>query len=904
MRKLLSYGGIRNYILPLFIVVSLLEALNLFTIGNESEENEHQEGAIPGALHAMDLWGDMRAYPFGEIKAGGFSKSFDLGNKMSIEARTRVSGRTESTNTTPWTDLAPKNFAGRVLSMAFNPTDSNTIWVGSAAGGLWKTTNGGHGAANGINWTYVPTGFPVLGISAIAIPQTNPNVLYIGTGEVYNTTALNSGVTGAGHVRTFRGSYGIGILKSTNGGLSWTKSLDFSYSNLKGVSDILIDSANNSIVYAATTDGLYRSIDAGTSWQLMPGVPGLATSLAYKPGSPSVLYIGCGNFRSTGAGIYRSTNANITSGTPTFTKLTTGLPTTISGKIQLAVTPASPSTVYASIGNDPARTTDPEGLYRSTNDGSSWTGLRTGTNSIISNQGWYAHDVAVSRTNATRVYWGELNLHRSTNSGSTFTVSSNWAGWNVNNTTIGTLSEGSTSYVHADIHRIIMSPFPNSNTIYICTDGGIFRTRDFGTTYQSLNGGLQTAQIYANAAISRQDPNFMLMGLQDNEGLIYMGQPGCKRVPNLGDGFHAAIKPTNDNICYIESYDLRVIKSINKAGSFSALTGPFSPTCFNSPFIIPLNSPTTIYAGTALFKKSTNEGSTFTNMNGGVSISGTPILYIEAAPSNASTVYISTTPSNTSLAVPIRSGLFKTINGGTSFTNITGTLPNRYYTDIAVDPVDPNRLVVTLSGFGVSHVFLSTNGGTSWCDIGGGLVDLPTNTVAFDPLDRSRIYIGNDQGVYYASGLPLSGATPASLSLTWISYNEGLGDGVMVSDIVVTTTNKLRLATYGRGLWERDLAPATTVVRSNQTITSTKKLQAYPNPTSGFINLQLPDIIQNGPAQVKLYSQSGQLVFTQKFEVWQSGRQLSVNIQHLPKGTYTLVCETGKEIHDVRILKQ
>lgn len=896
--KVQKSGGLLNSILPISILLAFLSLVNVSFFENEAEEHEGKEGAVPGAMRSMDLWGDMRTYPATEIKAAGFSKSFDRGRKMSIKSR--LGANSLALATAPWVDLAPKNFAGRVLSLAFHPTDSNTLWVGSAGGGLWRSTNGGHGAANGINWQYVPTGFPVLSISAIAIPRTNPNVLYIGTGEVYNNTALNSGVTGAGHVRTFRGSYGIGILKSTDGGVSWSKSLDFSYSNLKGVSDIVIDSANNSIVYAATTDGVYRTLNAGATWQLIPGVPALAMDLVYKPGNPSVLYASCGNFRSSGSGIYKTVNANA-AGTPTFTRLTSGLPTTISGKIRLAVTPASPATLFASIGNDPARTTDPEGLYRSINDGATWTGLRTGSSSIISNQGWYSHDVAVSTTNASRVYWGELNFHSSTNGGSTFTVRSSWSGWNVNNTTIGTLNEGTSNYVHADIHRIIISPF-SSSTIYMCTDGGIFRTRDFGTTFQTLNGGLQTAQIYANAAISRQDPNFMLMGMQDNEGLIYMGQPGCKRVPNLGDGFHAAIKPTNDNICYIESYDLTVRKSTNRATSFAALTGPFTPTCFNSPFVIPLSAPATIYAGTALFKRSTNEGSTFTNMNGGVSVSGTPILYIAPAPTNANIVYISTTPNTTGT---IRSKLYKTINGGTSFTEITGTLPNRYYSDIAVDPVDPNRLVVTLSGFGSSHVFLSNNGGTNWCDLGAGLVDLPTNTVAFDPLDRGRIYIGNDQGVYYASGLPLSGSLPASLSLIWSSYNEGLGDGVMVSDIVVTTTNKLRLATYGRGLWERDLAPVEApAVRYQNMITQNNRIAVYPNPTTGIFNLKLPGTIQNGAIQVKLYDVSGRIVMANRIEVWESLQAVPMNIQKLGRGVYTLVCENGSEIYDVKIVKQ
>jgi type IX secretion system substrate protein len=150
----------------------------------------------------------------------------------------------------------------------------------------------------------------------------------------------------------------------------------------------------------------------------------------------------------------------------------------------------------------------------------------------------------------------------------------------------------------------------------------------------------------------------------------------------------------------------------------------------------------------------------------------------------------------------VRSKLFKSTDGASSFTDITGTLPDRYYSEIEVDPVDPNRLAVTLSGFGSSHVYMSSNGGTSWCNVGAGLPDIPTNTVMFNPSVRSNIYIGNDQGVWYATGVTV-GAMGSSATLNWTPYNTGLNDGLMVTDLIPTTDNRIRLASYGRGLWER-----------------------------------------------------------------------------------------------------
>jgi hypothetical protein len=161
----------------------------------------------------MDLWSEMRTYPNKDMDASEFNSSFQLSRAMLISQASTNSPN--ATQVTPWVELGPKNFSGRILSIGFHPTNANIMWVGSASGGLWKTTTGGTGAAGGINWTYVPTGFPVLGVPSIAVNPSNGNEIYIGTGEVYNSTP--GGSTGAGHIRTFRGTYGIGILKSIDG---------------------------------------------------------------------------------------------------------------------------------------------------------------------------------------------------------------------------------------------------------------------------------------------------------------------------------------------------------------------------------------------------------------------------------------------------------------------------------------------------------------------------------------------------------------------------------------------------------------------------------------------------------------------------------------------------------------
>ena len=806
--------------LALLTVLGTLFVITVnFSEGVEKYSESEEEGeGMPIIMTAFDHWGEMRTYPFKVFNASRFTGEFAKSKQM---PRAEANGRIAGTSTAPWTALAPKNFAGRTLALGFHPTNPNIMWAGSAGGGLWKTTTGGTGAPGGINWTYVPTGFPAMSVMAIAVNPSNGNEIYVGTGEVYNNGAASAGQTGAGHIRTYRGSYGIGILKSTDGGSTWDTTLSFAYSNLVGVADIVIDPNNSLIVYAATSVGIYRTINGGISWTKVLNVP-MAMDLIYKPGSSTVLYATCGNFATTGAGIYKCTNAD-NSGSPTFNILSTGLPTTKSGKIMLAISPANTSKIYASIGADPNATSDPEGMWVSTDEGANWS-QPTATN-MIGTQGWYAHDVAVDPTAANTVYWGELNLYKSTNGGSTgFTSAiSSWSAWYTTAFAVGTRAEGDTnSYVHADIHRMYATA---ANTLYLCTDGGIFRTTDGGATFHALNGGMQTAQIYCNMGQSMQDANFMVGGLQDNEGFVYQGNPNCKKIGNLGDGFHSAVDPTNDNICFTESYYLNAKKSTNKGGSFASMSGsaavnlgnpPSETVCFNAPLVIAPSAVATMYAGSCKFKRSTNNGGTWSDMNSGnpLSHANAPLIYIAVAPTNASIAYVSVAPGGGQ-----RSKLFRTTNGGTSFTEITGSLPDRYYPYITVDPTDPTRVAVCLSGFtlpGESHIYLSHNSGTSWVAVNGtstpaSLPDVPTTVVKFDPTNRGALYVGNDIGLYWAKGLPTSGTLSSPVAVTWNSYSEGLEDAVMVSDIQFTNTSpvKLRLATYGRGIWERELAPQT-----------------------------------------------------------------------------------------------
>ncbi len=784
---------------------------------NEEEESEAE------ALGPIDYWGSIRSFPNtnGEISAAKYAEAWEHMKRMpEIKNKVSAQSRVQASN---WVPLGPMNFSGRILCLGFHPTNANIIFAGSAGGGLWKTTTGGTGAAGGINWTQVPIGSPVMSVPAIAINPSNANEMYIGTGEVYNT-GTNTGFPGQ-NIRTFRGSYGIGILKSTNGGTTWFSSLAFTNSSIKGVQKILIDPTTPANVFAATSDGVYRSTNSGGSWTLIHSVV-LAMDLSFAPGNPDILYVTCGDFNSAGSGIYKSTNARAAS--PSFSQLNvagSGLPTSanINGMTRISITPNNANIIYASVGKIPGSAGGVAapgagatcGLYKSTDAGATWAATAQPSisgNHYLQNQGWYAHDVLAGPTTVNNVFVSEIDLTRSTNGGGSFTQMTDWSDWDFAQKAIDPTREGTTNiYVHADHHRLYFGPFDATyQTVYVVTDGGVFRSTDNGTTWKGLNGGLMTAQIYHKMGMSATNSNLMICGLQDNATLWYQGTTGCKRTTG-GDGFYSIIDPSNDSIClgtysYLTYY--RSTTGIRNLGGAAIFSNPASATTSlpgeNAAFVAPLvmapSDRMRVYGGTINFKRSTTNGASIANVGPAPVVNASaPIIYIGVSKTFADSVYIATCPGGAATG-----RVYISSNGGTSWTQRTGILPNRYYTSMAIDPNDSKRVAITLAGFGTSHIYLTTDAGVNWVDIGGSgatsLPDIPANVVMFDPTTPSTIYVGNDLGVFVAQNV-----TNGAAATTWYTYNSGLIDATNVMDLQVAPNGKLRMGSYGKGLWENNM---------------------------------------------------------------------------------------------------
>lgn len=718
----------------------------VFTFYNSGviAKNSSQEHSISRAKKALDFLTRARAYPQKDIPSGIYYKSYLETKRMSLNKTSLAID-----NKSSWEAIGPLNIQGRMLCLALDPQNTNTLYAGSASGGLWRTFGV---TPSEINWERIPTGFPTLGVMAIAVDPKNSNTIYIGTGEVYGYQKSIGGTV----IRTTRGSYGIGILKTNDGGKTWEKSLDWSYNEERGIQCIRINPLNSKSIYAATTEGIYKSTDAGANWQLVLPVL-MGQDIIIHPTDTSKVMVSCGNLGSPGSGIYRSLLAGKS------WKKSKNIPP-FTGKTLLETYASSPDTIFASVADSLMGI----GLYRSDDFGSEWTEIH-GCD-IPAYQGWYSHWVAVHPENLNMVIHAGVNLYKSLDGGKTLSIISGDNGIDHHN------------YIHD-----IIDP----NIIYIACDQGIFRSINFGRTFQNIGYGLQTAQFYNGFSSSSTDSMLAMGGLHNNKAVIFYGTKDWVKAKVTGDdGCWTAINPVNDNILYGEAQYNYIQKSIDRGVSFfSAIEGMYeSSAAFAAPFLISPSNPSILYSGRKCVYKTVYSASEWFATNNNTELDGNLTLSMAISADNPDIVYAGTAPTFT------RSHIFRTVTGGISWTDVTGSLPDRYPMDIAVDPNNNEIVYVVFAGFGSGHVFKSLDAGTNWIDITGDLPDVPTLSIAIDPLNSDHIYIGNDIGVYVST----DGGT------TWSTYNNGLPEAVIAMDLNIFYPNrKIRIATHGNGAFQR-----------------------------------------------------------------------------------------------------
>ncbi len=822
--------------IAVLLFASLL-VLSIFYFQNKPIENT-TESSPSGAYHALNFLAQARTYPYKELPA---EAHFAAWERMKSKY-----GATAERSTDHWKSLGPHNIAGRMLSLAFNPQNPNTLYAGSASGGLWRSYTAGLGEDA---WHQVNIEWPVLGVSNIAFAPKDSMTIYIGTGEVYNYDAAGTGAA----YRNTRGSYGMGILKSTDGGVTWTRSLDWAYNQQHGIWAIKVDPNNSEIVYAATTEGVYKSIDAGDNWNKIHDVV-MATDLVINQENTNELLVGCGNFASPGFGIYRSTDAGAT-----WTKNNdSDLPNDFLGKIQLGASPSHPNIVYASIGNGFGFSDGASWLCRSDDFGTTWS--LQNTEDYSQWQGWFAHDVAVHPERRDEITAIGINVWKSTNGGNNLQLVTVGGVGDDNPPIAG--PDGDSDYVHSDAHDVIYQP--GTNFIFVASDGGVHVSEDGGTNWRSRNARLQTVQFYNGFSNSYQDSTFCIGGLQDNGTIVNNGDLTWRRVSG-GDGSWTAINPTDDQFFFTSSQFLNTSR-FTPNNRFGMRIPSEDPTAFIAPFVMAADGQT-MYAGSSNMAYSPNGGR---NWIAGFQTPGNPVLSMEVSSQKFEKVYFATAPS-----VLGRGSVFVSNDRGQNAIDITQNLPDRYPMDMTVDPTNDEIAYITFSGFGTGHVFKTTNSGAAWTDISADLPDVPTNAIVVDPMIPNHVYVGNDLGVFFS---PNGGNS-------WEPWQDGLMEAVMIFDLKISPMNrKLRAATHGNGVFDRNLVED--VVSVNESIQTLSDASIFPNPLRETGTLKF-DLSEKTDLDIRIFDLSGkELKAIFKGQHTKGEHQIDFNTNELSSGFY------------------
>ncbi len=834
----------KKFLLYATATILLCSFVLIFSPKRKNSSSPKEETETRGvAWDAMQFLSTAAAFPNADIPADGYANAYRQ-YKNNFDA-----GNQRSRTVSPWQSIGPNNLGGRTLCIAFNPNDTATIWLGSASGGLWKSTTGGIGQNA---WTYIPTGFPVRGVSCISINHNNPNEMYIGTGEVHtHASAVNGLIT-----RPTRGSVGIGILKTMDGGLTWTQTLNWSYDQTRGIWDLVMNPTNTNEVYAATTEGIYKTIDGGATWNLILNEL-MIMNLAMDPVTPSIIYAGVGNTTSPSHGIWRTTDSGVT-----WTHLTSGLPAgTNQGRISLCINPQNNNTVYALI----ADVYSTIGLYRSFNKGNTWNYVN-GTE-IVSYQGWYAKGLWVKTDDSTRLMFGGVQVFRSDDDANNILQVSN--------------NFGTNDYIHSDIHNIVSNPL-NPDHLYILTDGGLFRSDDFGDSYYECTDGYVTSQFYIGS-VSNSDPSLIIAGAQDNftnrcNGTLYWD------AVYGGDGSFCAINPSDDYTQYCSWQYMNIERSDDRGFNWMDIfvhpgnSAGLNTSAFVAPFVLCNSDLNVMYAASDTLYRSDDAGISWYPEAGNID-SLNQALAISVSNTSTDTLYITTAPSDTR-----PSHVFRSDDGGITLTNITGNLPNRFPRDIAVNPQNSSEVYVVYSGFGTGHIFKSTNAGGAWTDLSVGLPDLPFHAIEILPATPETLFVGCDLGVFAS----IDGGA------SWYAFNMGLPEGVMVFDLRYSVfDNSLIAFTHGNGIYKVSLADINTEVATNSFIKDfTQKIISNPvhNQLSLLINAGI-----NGNAHVLIFDINGKLLKEENTKPLAIGKNtIDIDVKNLSTGTYFVKTEFGK----------
>lgn len=800
----------------------------------------------------------QRAFPYGEINQQAYVSALKKAKEMSELSKMRG-------NESQWEFAGPINIGGRISDVEMDPSDINTIYLGAAAGGVFKSEDKGE------TWSPIFDDALSLSIGDIAIAPSNPNIIYVGTGEA------NAGGGSLAYD-------GVGIYKSLNAGENWEY---IGLEESRNIGRMVVHPTNPDVLYVAAMGslfangqnrGIFKTSDGGQTWEqsLFVSDSTGAIDIVIHPTNPDTLYAAMWervrrpNRRSYGGptcGLYRSYDGGIS-----WTEMTNGLPifSEDKGRIGIDISASNPNIIYAVYADEIGYF---NGVYKSTDNGDSW--VRTNDNSLsdaFASFGWWFGRIKIDPINPDNIFVVGLDIYRSQNGGM------DWTDQSID--------------VHVDQHAVYIHPL-NNDFVVLGNDGGLYISENGGDTWQ-WNETLPITQFYT-CELDYQQPWRLYGGAQDNGTNRIKDEPGGDWEPIYGgDGFYVLVDPENNNYIYAEYQYGGLGRSTNGGLSFYSGTSGISGSDrfnWNSPVVFNSSNPEILFFGSNRLYKSTNRAVSWNAISGDLTDGNQPgnlayntITTISVSPVNSQIIYTGSDDGNVHV----------TTNGGLSFQNISNGLPKRWITRIAADPVEENIVYVTISGYRwdeyISHIYRSDDFGQNWQSISGNLPEAPVNDIIIDQPNNQTLFVATDVGVY-------------------VSYNTGtswavLGNNlpnVVVSDLVIhKPTNSLVAATFGRSMYRYDLEqdPLTRIPENEVGV----EISVSPNPFTQSIVISVNTEM---PYQVLISDMSGKIIkhinSTAKKVVWDGKND---NGQLCGTGIYFCTVQSGNKTTTRKIIRQ
>lgn len=753
-----------------------------------------------------------------------------------------------------WNIEGPNNIGGRINCIAVHPTNTDTYLVGVASGGIFKTTNAGS------NWYPVFDENASLAVSSIVYDPSNTSVLYAGTGDKANSSY------------SFIGN---GIHKSTDGGETWNY---FGLDNAKIINKIIVHPTNSLIIYAASignyftrdnNKGIYRTTNGGADWQQVLYVDNETgfSDIHLHPSAPNTLFAtSFRRFRNNQTSIVSGNSVKIyksTNGGTDWNILQTNLPNYKTCKIIMNIAPSNPNKLYAAYIDS---TLNLMGVYKSTNGGNNWT--ECAMNNIdwgmYGGFGWYFHKLAIHPTNEDKIYLCGVDLYSSSDGGQNWEIAAPpWYYYEV----------------HADKHDMV---YVNNGKYLLSTDGGLYMSNDGGINYHDIED-LPITQLYR----IEKSPHSLdyYGGAQDNGTLGSFN--GWTRVYG-GDGFQVRFNPDKPEVIWCETQNGNINVSTNYGTYFEDGTNGIDNNDrrnWDMPYLIDHNNTDNMFTGTYRVYWNLSAETPYWDPTSGDLTDGNiygnsfhTISAIDQSKINTELIVVGTSDAN----------VWKSTNEGTSWTNITGSLPERYVSAVRPSPNNINNLYVTHTGYRDNdfspHVHKTTNQGSTWLPINGDLPNFAIFDIEVFEGNENILFVATDGGVYYT----------VNGGISWFRLGNNM-PFIPVFDIKIDyDDNKLMAGTFARSLQTIDI---NNIITNSKSVLTQKPalLSVYPNPTTEKIELYFEVKNKITSTTAVITDNKGNIILNKTID--NSSNTHEIYVSDLKLGIYTVtIYQLGKII--------